>query len=198
LKGSPVRILFARPTGNGIRIRSEAADGQLSSARMPHMRIMVFLHGTAIMHQAAVGVPRAERVRQSARRDPSVTDFGSYLPSESAVDKSSAWQRRGADICYLSSHRAAAEVNLDRAVLRAHGFPAGPVYFRAPGETYADVARRARADVLVEDDCQSIGGASQTTASLLGPAPPRIHCVVVPEFGGLAHLPDEPSDLLAI
>lgn len=162
------------------------------------MRIMFFLHGTAIMHRAAAGVPREERVRQSAARDRSVTDFGSYLPAEAAVDRALAWQRHGAGICYLSSHRDEADVDLDRAVLRAHGFPAGPVFFRALGETYADVARRAAADVLVEDDCQSMGGRSQTTAAQLGPATASINCVVVPEFGGLAHLPDDPSELLAI
>jgi hypothetical protein len=99
------------------------------------VRIMLFLHGTAIMHRAAVGVPQAERVRQSARRDPSVTDFGSYLPSEGAVGKAATWQQRGADICYLSSHRVASDVDLDRTVLHLHGFPAGRVFFRAPGET---------------------------------------------------------------
>jgi hypothetical protein len=32
---------------------------------MHSVRILLFLHGTAIMHAAAAGVPRAERVRQS-------------------------------------------------------------------------------------------------------------------------------------
>jgi hypothetical protein len=40
------------------------------------MRILVFLHGTAIMHAAAAGRPRAERVAQSRDGvDPSLTDF---------------------------------------------------------------------------------------------------------------------------
>jgi len=162
------------------------------------VKIMIFLHGTAIMHQAAAGVPRAERVRQSARGDASVADFGSYVPAEAAVARTAAWQQRGADICYLSSHRCPADVDVDRTVLSAHEFPAGPVFFRAPGEIYADVARRVGVDVLVEDDCESIGGASQMTASALGPAPRSLHCVVVPEFGGLAELPEDPSQLLAI
>jgi hypothetical protein len=157
---------------------------------------MVFLHGTAIMHASAVGQPRAERVRQSRRRDPSVLDFASYVPAESAVSKAQAWQHHGADVSYLSSHTGEADVALDRAVLVTHGFPAGPVYFRRAGESYAEVARRAGADVLVEDDCESIGGDKHTTAFSVARIPGRaVSCVIVPEFGGLTHLPDDPQEL---
>jgi len=128
---------------------------------------MVFLHGTAIMHATAAGRPRAERVRQSRRRDPSVLDYASYVPTEAAVAKVLAWQRHGAQICYLSSHRAAADVQLDSQVLATGGFPSGDVFFRGQDETYAGVTRRAGADVLVEDDCESIGGHRRTTASEL-------------------------------
>lgn len=130
------------------------------------------------------------------RRDPTVTDFGSYVPTESAVSKASAWQRRGADICHLSSHKTAADVDLDRGVLAAHDFPGGPVFFREHGESYADVVRRAGADVVVEDDCESIGGAAQMVGPRLGPGSDAVVCVVVPEFGGLAHLPDDPAELV--
>jgi hypothetical protein len=157
---------------------------------------MVFLHGTAIMHASAVGQPRAGRVRQSRQRDASVLDFGAYVPTENAVAKLQAWRRHGADICYLSSHTGPADVALDRTVLAAHGFPDGPVLFRQPGESYADVASSAGADVVVEDDCESIGGARHTTAFSLARRPGRApSCVVVPEFGGLTHLPDDPQEL---
>jgi hypothetical protein len=160
------------------------------------VRILVFLHGTAIMHRTAVGRPRAERVRQSVQRDRAVLDFASYVPTEAAVEKVRTWQGHGAVISYLSSHQEAADVELDRAVLTAHGFPAGTVFSRGPGESYADVARRTGADVLVEDDCESIGGRSRTTAAGLAATPGRaVTSVIVPEFGGLAHLPDEPGEL---
>jgi hypothetical protein len=163
---------------------------------MAAVNIMVFLHGTAITHGAAAGQPRAERVRQSRLGEPSVRDFASYLPAEAAVRKAAAWQRAGAQICYLSSHQAAADVALDRDVLARHGFPAGPVFARQPGESYADVARRAGADLLIEDDCESIGGVAQTTQASLAASPGRaVHCIVVPEFGGLAHLPDDLGQL---
>jgi hypothetical protein len=158
---------------------------------------MVFLHGTSIMHSSAIGQHRTARVRQVKSKDPAVLDYASYVPTEGAVAKVTAWQRRGGDICYLSSHRTAAAAAIDRAVLAAHGFPAGEVYYRAHGESYADVARRWCADLVIEDDCESIGGRAHTTASELARSPGRaVPCVVVPEFGGLTHLPDELDELL--
>jgi len=158
---------------------------------------MVFLHGTSIMHASATGRPRSARVEQVVGKDPAVVDYASYVPTDGAVAKVMAWQRRGAEICYLSSQRTAATAAIDKSVLAAYGFPAGDLYYRAHGESYADVVRRWSADVLVEDDCESIGGSDRTAASELGrSAGQAVPCVVVPEFGGLAHLPDEPADLL--
>lgn len=158
---------------------------------------MVFLHGTSVMHRSAVGQPRDTRVRQVTGRDPAVLDYASYVPTEGAVAKITAWQRRGAEICYLSAHRTAAAAAIDNTVLSAHGFPAGTLYYRAHGESYADVARRWSADVVVADDCESIGGQPQTTASALVKSPGATAMyVIVPELGGLAHLPDDPAGLL--
>jgi hypothetical protein len=70
------------------------------------------------------------------------------------------------------------------------------VLFRRPGESYADVARGAGADVVVEDDCESIGGTQHTTAvSLAELRGCAVSCVIVPEFGALTHLPDDPQEL---
>jgi hypothetical protein len=93
-----------------------------------------------------------------------VLDFGSYMPTETAVEVH-AWQRNGADICHRNSYRALADVQLDRDVLAAHGLPPGLVFFCERGERYADVIRRVGADVLVEDDCESIGGTSEMTGT---------------------------------
>jgi hypothetical protein len=138
------------------------------------MRIIVFLHGTAIMHTAH---PR---------------DFAAYVPTEGAVAKIRAWHHRGAEITYLSSRRRPAELQVDRDVLAAHGFPPGPVVGREDGGDYRAVVRRLAADLLVEDDCQSIGGA----AEIIGAVPPT-SSMVIPEFAGLAHLPDDLGALLA-
>src|SRR5437764_9959370 len=127
------------------------------------MRILVFMHGTTIMHRTALSHSREERVAQVKRREPSIADYAAYVPVGDAVEKVGRWQRYGAEILYLSSHRKPENVAKDASVLARFGLPAGEILFRQPDETYADVARRAIPDVLIEDDCESIGGEVEVT-----------------------------------
>jgi hypothetical protein len=157
----------------------------------PHMRILVFLHGTTLMHRAALGHPRQERVAQVRQRDPSVADYAAYVPVGEAVAKLARWQGQGAQIRYLSSHRRPEHVAMDIAVLEQFGFPAGEVLFRQAAESYADVARRALPDVLIEDDAESIGGEVEMAYPHLRPdEQARVTGIVVREFEGIDHLPD--------
>lgn len=163
------------------------------------MKIGVFLHGTVIMHPAAAAVDRDERVRQVRRRDPSVRDFASYVPTPGTAAKLAAWQRHRAILVYLSSHHRPDDIRADESVIRRHGFPAGPVHGRHQGEDYGPLAERLGLDVLVEDDCESIGGAGQTCAAQLSATGRQsIRCIVLPEFSGLADLPDDPAELLTL
>ncbi len=156
------------------------------------MKIMVFLHGTSIMHRAALGKTREERVQQVIAGAESVRDFASSIPVDGAVQKLDAWRQQGAEMVYLSSHTHEADVKKDRAVLQRYGFPAGPIYYRQNGEQYADVAAAVLPDVLIEDDCESIGGEPEMTYPHLDPeVRPRIKSIVVKEFQGIDHLPDD-------
>lgn len=78
---------------------------------------------------------------------------------------------------------------LDALVLRTHGFPVGRVLARSPGESYGDVAAREAPDVLIEDDCESIGPAQITYPQIPPAARARIRSVIVPEFAGI----DQPA-----
>jgi hypothetical protein len=171
--------------------------GLLSAAIEIHnTKIMVFLHGTAIMHKNAAGRTRDERVKQVIDRDRSLYDFGAYVPVDNAVEKLKAWRRQGVEIVYLSSHRDVAAVEIDQTVLRAHNFPDGPVFFRQAGEQYHNVAERVLPDILIEDDCESIGGEREMTHPHLKPdLKDRIKTIIVKEFGGIDHLPADISEL---
>ena len=160
------------------------------------MRLLVFLHGTVLMHAGGVGVPRAERVAQVRAHHPTVSDYGAYVPVGGAVAKLRRWQDAGAVVDYLSSHRNPNDVALDAVVLRTHGFPVGRVLARLPGESYGDVAGREAPDVLIEDDCESIGPGQITYPQISSTARARIKSIIVPEFGGIDHLPDDPQTLL--
>lgn len=160
------------------------------------MRLLVFLHGTTTMHADGVAKTRAERVQQVREADPSVLDFASYVAVGDARRKLNTWNRQGAEISYLSSHRDDADVALDSAVLQRAGFPQGQVWYRRSGEGYCDVVEKLLPDVLIEDDCESIGGADEMTyPSLDALTAAHVHSIVVPEFGGIDHLPDSVDDL---
>jgi hypothetical protein len=162
------------------------------------MKIMVFLHGTAIMHRNALGRTRQERVRQVMDGDESVHDFASYIPVGNAVQKLQAWSAQGADLVYLSSHQSPDDVEKDKAVLQTYGFPEGPIFYRHAGETYAYTAESDLPDVLIEDDCESIGGEKQMTYPHIRPQlKAKVKSVAVKEFGGIDHLPDDISELMS-
>lgn len=156
------------------------------------MKLLVFLHGTTIMHRAAVGRTREERVRQVRERDASVRDYAAYVPVGNVVGKLRAWSAQGAELVYLSSHKKVENVEKDMAVLKAYQFPDGPVVFRQPDEGYQDVVRRVLPDVLIEDDCESIGGEREMISPYLdADLRTTITALVVKEFEGIDHLPDD-------
>ena len=161
------------------------------------MKIMAFLQGTATMHRNAIGLSREERVQQVLDgKDESLRDYASYVPVGDAVRKMLAWQSQGAEIVYLSSHRIAEDVEKDRFVLKKYGFPLGQVFFRQSGQTYAAVTEQVMPDVLIEDDCQSIGGEFEMTyPHIRKELKARIKSIVIKEFGGIDHLPDDIRDL---
>lgn len=148
------------------------------------------------MHRGGVGRTREERVRQVLDQDESLYDFASYIPVGNPTKKLRAWRKQGAEIVYLSSHQKVAEVELDKAVLRNHGFPEGEVFFRQPGEQYQDVVERFPPDILIEDDCESIGGEREMTYPHIKPElKVKIRSIIVKEFVGIDHLPDDISAL---
>ena len=160
------------------------------------MKIMVFTHGTIVMQGEGVGVSREERVRQSLERRPTVFDLDHYAAIGEAVSKLWSWQRQGAEICYLGPSRKPENMIKNEQVLRRLGFPPGTLYHREPAESYAQVVERISPDVLIEDDCESIGGeAEMASPHLSAETHARIVTIVVPELGGIDHLPDDPAQL---
>ena len=160
------------------------------------MKIMVFLHGTAIMHRNALRRSREKRVQQVLNGDESISDFASYVPVGNAVQKLQTWREQGAEVVYLSSHMRAEDVEKDKLVLMTHGFPSGQVFFRQHGEEYQDIVERVLPDILIEDDCESIWGEQQITYPHVKPEfKTKMKSIIVKEFGGLDHLPDDVSAL---
>lgn len=101
------------------------------------------------------------------------------------------WSDQGAEILYLSSHEDTESVEKDRIVLARYGFPKGEIYYRQNGETYGQVVERVGGDIVIEDDCESIGGEVEMTyPQIREPLKSKIKSIVVKEFEGIDHLPE--------
>jgi len=158
------------------------------------MKILVFTEGTILTHSNWLGLTRVETVQRI--KDGERPDFSGSVPIGNAARKIRAWRESGAEIIYLTSRRSAEEVEQIRQVLRRYDFPAGQLFFRLEGEAYKDAAERARPDILIEDDCESIGGTVEMTHPHIRlEIKAKIVSIVVPEFGGIDHLPDALSEL---
>jgi len=149
------------------------------------------------MHKNAASKTREDRVRQSSEREKSVLDYESYIPIGNAVEKLRGWNQQGAEIIYLSSHRLESDVVKDKLVLKKFNFPEGLVLFRKNGEKYNDLVETNAPDVLVEDDCESIGGEKEMTITFVRPEiRQKIKLIVVREFQGVDGLSDNINFLL--
>ena len=162
------------------------------------MKILVFTEGTVLMHALAKGVSREERVRQSQniitqfKATPgSVRDFKNYIPVGNAVEKLKSWKKQGAEIVYLTSRKIRSEIEIIKKILSKYNFPDWQnLYFRKQGEEYKDVAERLVPDVLIEDDCESIGGEKEMVyPHIKEELKSKIKSVVIKEFEGIDNLP---------
>ena len=119
-----------------------------------------------------------------------------YAPIGKSADKISTWERQGARIAYLTSRRRLADVNAIREILGRGLFSGQYLFYRGEHEQYRDIAEQVIPDILIEDDCRSIGGRWQMTiTNVKDEVRQLIHSVVVREFMGIDHLPDDLQEL---
>ncbi len=145
------------------------------------MRIMIFTEGTIIMHGDSK----------------EVNDYSSYVPIGNAAQKIKVWKEQGAEIIYLTSRTQKNEIKIIKNLLRKHEFPSGQLLFRKKGKHYKDVTECVIPNVLIEDDCKSIGGSDEMTIThVRSEIKKKIKSIVVREFGGIDELPDRISELM--
>ena len=160
------------------------------------MKILIFTEGTILMHRSAAGLTRDAIMKQVQNPTQDIYDFASYIPIGNSVLKLNNWANAGAEIIYLTSRKKPAEVEAIRNVLNMYGFPQGRLLFRHGKQAYKDITEDVVPDVLVEDDCASIGGSEQMTITNVEPTiKNRIKSLVVKEFGGVDLLPDKIESL---
>ena len=144
------------------------------------------------MHKGAVGHDRSTVIKQVMEHNQSVNNYAEYVPIGNSVEKIRRWQKQGAKIYYVTSRKTDVQLNDIRFTLKKYQFPKGPLEYRKTDEEYKDVVERLMPDIFIEDDCESIGGKKEMTYPQINrDSKEKITSVVVQEFGGLDHLPDE-------
>jgi hypothetical protein len=121
-----------------------------------------------------------------------------YVPINLCYNKITRWFAQGAKIAYLTSRRKPDDVAAIAKILRRATLPGCALYYRGNGQEYHHVAEDLIPDLLIEDDCRSIGGQRNWTITYVKPEiKNRIRSIIVCEFGGIDDLPDTLSDLLS-
>lgn len=181
-----------------IRLRPPKKENSIKQENLTNfMKILVFTEGTILMHINANGHSREEIVEQVKIEDSSIREYSSYVPIGNCVKKLQTWKNQGATIIYLTSRRTPKEVEAIKNVIKKYNFPDSGLLFRQSGEEYKDIAERILPDILIEDDCESIGGEKEMVyPHVKQELRTKIKSIIVKEFGGIEHLPDNISDLL--
>ena len=149
------------------------------------------------MHKTTIGHTREEISQQVKDNEKTIHDYFAYVPIGNAVHKLTKWRNQGAEITYLTSRTKPNEITDIENVLKRHHFPDGQLLFRQKGEEYNNVAERILPDILIEDDCECIGGIDEMAITHVKPEiKKKIKSIPVKEFGGIDHLPDKISELI--
>ena len=144
------------------------------------LTIMVFAEGTILKPKSWLGL----------------YNHKSYTPVGNAVNIINSWQQQGANIIYCTSRKKKQAVDVAN-ILREYSFLGCCLVAREPKERYSDIVEALRPDILIEDDCKSIGGAWQMCIhKVKTEIKQQIKSIVVSEFQGIDHLPDDVNSLM--
>lgn len=136
-------------------------------------KIMIFVEGTILK-------PKSILLQYSHR---------SYVPIGKAVSLINRWHAQGAEIVYCTYHKEVNKVNETADMLKDFGFLGSKIYYRAQNQSYKDVVDIIHPDILIEDDCYSIGGAKEMCITFVPThMKERIKSIVVKEFKGIDSL----------
>lgn len=139
------------------------------------MNIMIFAEGTILKPKSLF----------------SLYNHNAYVPIGNAVELIKSWNMQGANIIFCTSRKRRQADDMAN-LLKKYGFIGEFLAVREAKEKYADVVEIINPDILIEDDCRSIGGAWQMCITKVSPEiKMKIKSIVVPEFKGIDKLPND-------
>ena len=133
------------------------------------MKIMVFIEGTTFKTRFPMFL---------------FTKYG-YKPIGNAVEIVNEWKKAGHDI-YLCSYVRKRRYKFIKQIIDFYGMKYTEILCREKGEQYREIVERIRPDILVEDDCKSIGGQKEwCITNVRKELKEGILSIIVPEFKGI-------------
>lgn len=133
------------------------------------MRIMIFIEGTTFYTRPLLFL---------------FTKHG-YKPIGNAVKTVNSLYEKGHEI-YLCSYVRKKRYDFIRSIVDFYGMRYTAILCRGKGETYSDIVERLRPDILIEDDCKSIGGPQKCCITHVKEEIKRdIQSIIVSEFAGI-------------
>jgi len=109
----------------------------------------------------------------------------SYVPIDNATEKLKLWQEQGFEIVYLTSLKGRKAMTMAQH-LDELGFVGSMVGYRERNQDYATLIKEELPDILIEDNCKSIGGEKNMCYNLLNDdLKKEIKHIVVEEFKGI-------------
>lgn len=136
------------------------------------MKIMIFLEGTIFYTKPLLFL--------FSRRG--------YIPIGNCVSIINAWKNQGAEII-LCTYVRKGKIPFITGILKYYGLHYDRICYREKGKAYHDLVEEVKPDVLIEDDCKSIGGSkSMCITHVEKGLKEQIISIVVSEFAGIDHL----------
>ncbi len=108
-----------------------------------------------------------------------------YIPIGNSIDKLKKWQEEGYEVIYITSLRGRKAMKMAQR-LDELGFIGSMVGYRQKNQDYATLIKEELPDILIEDDCKSIGGEENMCYEQLSEElKDNIKHIVVEEFQGI-------------
>lgn len=108
-----------------------------------------------------------------------------YVPIGNAKEIIKNWQEQGYEIIYLTSQKGRKAMGMAQR-LDELGFVGSMVGYRQIRQDYATLIKEERPDILIEDDCKSIGGERHMCITQLSDELKKsLKHIVVEEFKGI-------------
>lgn len=108
-----------------------------------------------------------------------------YIPINNAIETLKKWQEEGYEVIYLTSLKGRRAMKMAQH-LDELGFTGSMVGYRQKNQDYATLIKEELPDILIEDNCLSVGGEQNMCYNLLSDELKKeIEHIVVEEFKGI-------------